>query len=216
MYPLHCLGVNGKNAAGFSDSKSPQHPALVLGCEVRGHRRAEGSMASEAPVPSPTRATGRVQKLALGASQTLVCSSRLSPAVLGGGGGGRSCGLQALPWGASRGSAQSSPHQCIQLCPFRVGVLAAVCRHHPGPVPTCTLCLVTLGPRSLAPAALGLALSCLTLVGSCVYMIEFLSQTPIPREAGLILPIFKLPALRKALVLKIQMWPQLFPVTPGG
>lgn len=47
-------------------------------------------------------------------------------------------------------------------------------------------------------------------------MIEFLSQTPIHREAGLILPIFKLPALRKALVLKIQMWPQLFPVTPGG
>lgn len=113
-------------------------------------------MASEAPVPSPTRAAGRVQKLALGASQTLVCSSRLSPAVLGG--AGRSCGLQALPWGASRGSAQPSPHQCIQLCPFRAGVLAAVCRHHPGPVPTCTLCLVTLGPRSF----LALAHSCRT------------------------------------------------------
>lgn len=45
MYPLHCLGVNGKNAAGFSDSKSPQHPALVLGV------RSVGTVARRAPWP---------------------------------------------------------------------------------------------------------------------------------------------------------------------
>lgn len=49
----------------------------------------------------------------------------------------------------------------------------------------------------------------------CSYTNEFLSQTLIPRETDLILPIFKLPAFRKALVLKIQMWPQLFLMAPG-
>lgn len=124
-------------------------------------------MASEAPVPSPTRATGRVQKLALGASQTLVCSSRLSPAVLGGEGvagavGSRPCPgalpvVRPSPPPISVSSSAPSGWACsllsvgttLALCPpvpcaWSHSALARSCRTWPRPVlshPGRQLCL---------------------------------------------------------------------------
>lgn len=118
------------------------------GGEGRGHSHVRGLVGSEAAAPSLIRAPEFFQKLALQASQTLFCSLQL-----GVGWGGRSCGLRALPWGAS-----------ICCCP------AHLLRPFPGRAysPALSAPALRLPVPSLAPDALDLCPVVSHLVGSCV------------------------------------------------